>query len=106
MRSWSTTRTETREQVLYIFPRSSSAPWLLRERSARYGGLGAELRPTSLDNFARTTERLRQRVPEAAYDERLMTRRPIRGVADGIEASDILAHLLAIHLRARILRPG
>ncbi len=96
-----TTRTEAREQVLYIFPHSSSAPWLLRERAARYGGLGAELRPTSLDNFALTTQRLRQRAPEAAYDERLMTSRPIRGVADGIEASDILAHLLAIHLRAR-----
>jgi hypothetical protein len=101
-----TTRTEAREQVLYIFPRPSSVPWLLRERSARYGGLGAELRPTSLDNFARTTQRLRQRAPEAAYDERLMNSRPIRGVADGIEASDILAHLLAIHLRARILHPG
>jgi hypothetical protein len=98
------TRTEAREQALYIFPRSGASPWLLRERSARYGGLGVELRPSSLDNFARTVQRLRERAPGAAYDERLMSGRPIRGVAEGVEATDILAHLLALQLRGRSAR--
>jgi hypothetical protein len=93
-------RTEHREQALYLFRRSGQQPWLLRERAARYGGLGAELRPTSLDNFATTIRRLRERAPGAAYDERLVHSRPIRGVAEGIEATDLLAHLLALHLGA------
>jgi hypothetical protein len=96
-----TTRTEAREQVLYLFCRSGALPWLLRERSARYGGLGADLRPTSRDNFATTVRRLREREPDAAYDERLVNSRPIRGVAEGVEATDILAHLLAMCLGGR-----
>jgi hypothetical protein len=92
------TRTEQREQVLYVFRRSGAPPWILRERSANYGGLGADLRPTSLESFAATIERLRGVAPQAAYDERLLSYRPVRGVAQGIEATDILAHLLARHL--------
>jgi hypothetical protein len=91
-------RTESREQGAYIFRRSGQSPWLLRERSARYGGLGADLRPTSLDNFATTLRRLRENAPGAAYDERLLSCRPIRGVAEGIEATDLLAHLLSLQL--------
>jgi hypothetical protein len=92
------TRTEDREQVLYVFRRSGASPWLLRERSAHYGGLGAALRPTSRENFSSTVTRLRESAPGAAYDERLVNSRPIRGVATGVEATDILAHLLARHL--------
>ncbi len=94
------TRTEHREQALYLFRRSRQAPWLLRERSARYGGLGSELRPTSFDNFATTVRRLREHAPGAAYDERLMNSRPVRGVAQGVEATDLLAHLLALYLQS------
>jgi hypothetical protein len=101
--SKTTTRTVTSstaqsEQVLYIFRRSGAPPWQLRERSAQYVGLGTEIRPTSLENFGRTIERLRERAPHASYDERLRTSRPLRGVADGSEATDIFAHLLAKHL--------
>jgi hypothetical protein len=92
-----TSRTAQHEQVLYIF-RQNGPPWLLRERSARYGGLGADMGPTSLENFVTTIRRLREIAPGAAYDERLMSSRPIRGVADGVDATDILAHLLALHL--------
>jgi hypothetical protein len=95
------TRTEQREQALYLFRRSGQSPWLLRERSARYGGLGVELRPTGLENFTTTIRRFRELAPGAAYDERLMNCRPIRGVAQGVEATDLLAHLLALHLGAR-----
>jgi hypothetical protein len=93
-----TTRTDTREQVLYLFRRSGAAPWILRERSARYACLGNDLRPTSLENFATTIRLLRACAPLAIFDERLMANRPIRGVADGVEATDLLAHLLAIDL--------
>jgi len=90
-----TSRSETRQQVLYLFRRSGAVPMILRERGARYRGLGAELRPTSLENFATTIRRLRERAPRAFYDERLMSGRPIRGVVEGIPAADILAYLLA-----------
>jgi hypothetical protein len=93
-----TSNTAQNEQVLYIFRRSGAPPWLLRERSAQYVGLGTELKPTSLENFNNTIQGLRKRAPGASYDERLKSSRPLRGVADGVDATDILAHLLAKHL--------
>jgi hypothetical protein len=95
------TRTDQREQVLYIFRRSGASPWILRERSALYGGLGADLRPSSFESFAATVARVRMSAPGADYDERLMNSRPIRGVAVGVEAADIYAHLIALHLQSR-----
>jgi len=88
-------RTEDRQQVLYLF-RFSGAPWILRERDARYQGLGKDLGPTSVANFTTTIRRLRELAPAALHDERLMTPRPVRGVADGIDAADLLAHLVAL----------
>jgi hypothetical protein len=93
-----TTQAHERDQVLYVFRTDGEPPWILRERQAHYGGLGKDLRPTSLENFQTTIRQLRERSPGAAYDERLMTGRPIRGVADGSDATDLLAHLLAAHL--------
>ena len=93
-----TSKTAHNEPVVYIFGRNTITPWLLKERAARYVGLAEHLRPTSLENFAITIRLLREHAPAAAYDERLMSSRPIRGVADGIEATDLYAHLLAIHL--------
>jgi hypothetical protein len=95
------TKTETRESVLYIFRRSGAPPWILRERGARYGGLGSELRPSSLENFSTTIGLLRQRAPAALYDERLVKSRSVRGVAEGMAASDLLAHLLALEAATR-----
>lgn len=86
------------EAVLYIFRHSPQKPWLLHERQVRYTGLGAELRPTSLENFMLMIRKLRERAPDAHYDERLMNSRPMRGVAEGVEATDLFAHLLALHL--------
>ena len=97
-----TSRTAHNEQVLYIFRRSSAPPWLLRERSAHYSGLGEALRPTSLENFATTIGKLRECAHDAAYDERLKSSRPLRGIADAIEATDIYAHLLATYLAKRL----
>ncbi|HEX4336399.1 MAG TPA: hypothetical protein VH062_10835 [Polyangiaceae bacterium] len=86
---------EQRDQVLYVFRRSGAPPWLLRERGALYAGLGADLGPTAFANFQTTIRVLRERAPSAVYDERLMSGRPIRGVADGSEATDLLAYLIA-----------
>jgi len=88
------------EAVLYIFRHSAQSPWLLHERQVRYTGLGAELRPTSLENFMLMIRKLREHAPSAMYDERLMSSRPMRGVADGVEATDLFAHLLALHLKS------
>jgi hypothetical protein len=93
-----TSRSEDREQVLYLFRRSGSPPWILREKAGRYAGLGAELGRTTLENFAATVKKLRALAPGAAYDERLQGARPIRGVAEGADAVDLLAHLLAADL--------
>jgi hypothetical protein len=86
------------EAVLYLFRHSSQKPWLLHERQVHYAGLGTELRPTSLENFAIVIRKLREHAPGAIYDERLMSSRPMRGVAEGVEATDLFAHLLARHL--------
>jgi hypothetical protein len=93
------THAETREQVLYIFTHSGT-PWILREQAARYAGLGAELAPQSLVNFETTLRLLRERAPGAAYDARLMNTRSVRGIADGAAATDLLANLIVMGLRA------
>jgi len=93
-----TTRATQHEQVLYIFPRNGAPAWILRERGAHYGTLGPDMRPSSIENFQTAIRILRERAPHAAYDERLMSGRPIRGVAEGADAADLLAHLLAAHL--------
>jgi len=92
---------EHREQVLYVFRRCGEPPWILRERGAIYGGLGADIAPTAFENFQTTIRRLRELAPAAAYDERLMTSRTVRGVADGSDATDLLAYLIAAHAISR-----
>jgi hypothetical protein len=86
--------------VLYLFRQSGAPAWILREREARYTGLGAELRPTSFENFSTTLRQLRLRAPVAMVDERLLAPRAIRGLAEGIDATDVLAHLIVLHLAA------
>jgi hypothetical protein len=103
-------RLEEREQVLYLFRRSQEAPWILRETEAVYAGLGEALGATKFVNFQRTVQALRARIPTAAYDERLLSRRaPERtrlssaGDTTTVSSSsedgvDLLAHLLAAWL--------
>jgi hypothetical protein len=101
---------EEREQVLYLFRRSQEAPWILRETEAVYAGLGEALGATKFVNFQRTVQVLRGRIPTAAYDERLLSRRvpehtklSSAGETTTISSSsedgvDLLAHLLAAWL--------
>lgn len=100
------TKTFDSERVAYFFRRSGERPWLLRERHARYDGLGAERAPTAFTNFERTLGRIREAAAMSVYDDRLVRRRvaerlredPLlerarRSSHDGI---DLLAHLLAM----------
>ena len=91
------TTTSTRDQVAYLFRRGSPHPFILRERGANYRTLGARMTHSSFENFTTTIARLRELAPHAAYDERLMNSRPIRGIGDGSDAIDILAYLIAEH---------
>jgi hypothetical protein len=96
---------EEREPVLYVF-RQNGAPLLFEQSRTRYEGLGAELRPSQLENFATLVRVLRERAPYAAFDERLLAPRAgndrIRAGAHGAVSSstsdgvDLLAHLVAM----------
>jgi hypothetical protein len=102
------TTVEEREQVLYIFRRSGAVPWILHSATAQFAGLGAELGPTRIENFARMIRLLRERAPSAAYDERLLSlrkvperaRTPDEAAGDESDPStrgvDLLAHILAL----------
>ena len=105
--------TSEREQVLYLFRTSGQTPWILRERATAYAGLGADAGPSSFQNFLTTVTRLRERAPQAVYDERLLAPglasgaraagSRVRGSATGDVVSttsaggiDLLAHVLAL----------
>jgi hypothetical protein len=102
---------DSREQVLYVFRRSRQTPWILREQGTHYEGLGPALARTTIENFATMTKLLRERAPDAVYDERLITRARVaeRAVRQGTAAQstvtsssasgvDVLAHLLALSI--------
>ena len=105
-----------REQVAYLFRASGETPWLLRERGTNYSGLGAQIGPSSAQNFLTTLARLREKAPGAAYSERLMSanRAPTRAVHKGgiggestsvssASGVDLLAHVMAtwVAMKAR-----
>lgn len=103
------TATEEREGVLYLFRRAGGAPWILRERGTSWAGHGRPIAPTAGVNFRITVDLLRERMPRAVYDDRLVARRSIperTAIATGAASTtmttsseagiDLLAHLLAI----------
>lgn len=85
---------QSREHVLYVFTRSR--PWLVVATRARYQALGAELRPSQLENFERLVALLRARCPAAPFDERLLAVKN----ADPTSC-DLLANLVAIAIARR-----
>jgi len=98
---------EEREPVAYLF-RRTSPPLLFGATRAKYTGLGAEIRPTQLENFERTLTRLREAAPYAPYDTRLVAVRTPTSVKGGFtrghesasssEGVDLLAHIVAMVL--------
>lgn len=83
------TRTEDSEQVLYLFRADGETPWLLREHSTNYAGLGSVLEPTASRNFAIAVQTFRGRAPQARFDDSLLRRPAVSDV-------DLYAHLLAM----------
>jgi hypothetical protein len=99
---------EERDVVLYVFRKSGGTPWLLHERGTAWAGLGLPLAPSEGENFRLAVAALRERAPSAAYDDRLMTRKPAEraslsgsGGNTTVKSSsqagvDLLAHVLAM----------
>lgn len=104
---------EEREQVAYVFP-SSGAPVLIRESRVHYDGLGDARRTSTVENFAALLAHVRARIPEKAYDERLVAPRPGNekvqagphgtASASSTDAVDVLAHLVAMAIVRRTAR--
>jgi hypothetical protein len=82
-----TTHSTEMEAALYIFGPPRTAPLLLRQRQARYAGLGAALTTSSATNFELTLTELRGRAPQAVFDDRLVSRKQTD--------LDLLAHIVA-----------
>ena len=102
------TATEEREPVLYIFARSGT-PWILREHGTSWAGMGRPVAPSSSENFRMALGLLRECMPRAPYDDRLVARRftpermALSGTSTGTTVTtsseagtDLLAHLLAL----------
>lgn len=109
-----TTRAHEATQVLYLFRRSGQTPWILREHGTNFEGLGAEIGPTSAQNFLTSVQKMRRVAPRAVYDERLLMLRRSPGPpvklgslgsesvsASSIGAIDLAAHLLALSISKR-----
>ncbi len=107
---------EEREQVLYLIRDNGQDPMLLRERHLRHQGLGALVKPTSLENFGTLVARLRQEAPQALYDDRLVTHRRKTGItqlagsaaqkvtsSSNASENDLAVHLIAVaHLKGQL----
>jgi hypothetical protein len=102
--------------VLYLFRRTGKTPWILRETGTNYAALGAACAPSQVQNFGTTVRLLRERMPQVAFDDRLVTMKRIRqgeaisrpGVS--IESStvpwtDLLAHVVAYSVSQRAAGP-
>lgn len=112
----STSRSEDREEVLYIYRNDGEPPWLLRESAPKYEGLRERMAATRHANFLTTVSMLRDRAPQAIVDDRLVGRKvperisqvAVQSLARGksVESSseaatDVLAHFLAMWLAKR-----
>jgi hypothetical protein len=101
------------EQVLFLFPRDETTPWVLRAGEARFVGLGNAMRPTVMENFLATLAILRQRAPHAAYDERFLAHPLLQLKEASVRGQDTVTPPLGdlgiaarVHLLGRILRQG
>jgi hypothetical protein len=68
------TVTQEQEQMIYMFCRSHP-PYVWKELTLRYEGLGDQRQLTAAQNFATLSKRLRSLTPHAFHDQRLLTQR-------------------------------
>jgi hypothetical protein len=94
-----------------MFHRMSPVPWVWRELSLRYTGLGDAVKTSSIHNFVAVAGALRERAAHALYDEGLVTQKrrgdaALRVATQGerrIEASNDRENELAAYLLTRAL---
>jgi len=106
-------RSDTKQEVLYVYRGAGQAPWILRESGMRYDGLGEKRAATEHANFVTVVDMLRARAPKAIYDDRLVRRKipdriaqvAVVGVSSTTQtetssdaAMDLLAHLTVMWL--------
>lgn len=104
------------EAVLYLIRLSGQAPILLRQHSIRLSGLSGPTPPTSVEAFHTLVAQLRQRAPDALYDNRLLVSKRKATIAGHVANStttttslsnasenDLAAHLIALaHLKGQL----
>lgn len=104
------------EPVLYLIRRSGQDPILVRQHSIRLSGLFGPTPPTSVEGFQTLVAQLRQRAPDALYDNRLLVSKrkaTIAGYAvnatttttslSNASENDMAAHLIALaHLKGQL----
>jgi len=73
--------TTEQEQILYMFCHAQPAPYVWKELTLRYEGLGDQRKLTTAQNFATLSERLRAHAPHAFYDQRLLTHKRRAGIS-------------------------
>ena len=102
--------------VLYLFRRTGETPWILRETGTNYAALGTARGHSQVQNFGTTVRLLRERMPTAPYDERLVQMKRVKqgdalarpGAAaksSTVEWTDLLAHVVAYSLSRRSVDP-
>ncbi len=100
---------EDREQVLYVFDGSGHGHVILRETRLKYAGLGDRIAPSVAENFQRLVQALRDRAPQALFDEQLVGARRRAVVtaagqgalaASNADETDLAAHLIAVAHRS------
>jgi hypothetical protein len=69
------TVSQEEEHAIYIFCRSHPAPYVWKELTLRYEGLGDQRQLTVTQNFAVLSQRLRALAPHAFHDQRLLTQK-------------------------------
>ena len=107
--------TRESERVLYLLKRSGSGHVLLRETRLHYAGLGPRMGHSAIESFSTLIAALRERAPQAFYDDRLLRQRASgslqvsrtstsRTVTTSNEREvDVAVHLLAVaFLQAQI----
>lgn len=96
------------ERVLYVLSRTGRGHVLLRETRLHYTGLGPRMGKSTTESFNTLTQVLRQQVPSALFDDRLLKQRAAsslqvsrtsssRTVVTSNESDvDVAVHLLAV----------
>jgi hypothetical protein len=105
---------QLRDPVVYLYRRSGGKPWILRENGTHWTGLGPQIASTQNENFQVMVRALQGRMPQAGFDERLLSLRRERerggkagviGESSSIRWVDLLAHALALSLYGRLSDP-